>query len=85
MVERIVLIRAVNVGGAKLPMAQLRSIAEGLGATTVSTYIDSEVHLRYAVGAGTPQLTAAALARSLGVPGTARNLDTVKALLERAG
>ena len=38
---RIHLIRAVNVGGAKLPMAELREIAGGLGATEVSTYIAS--------------------------------------------
>ncbi|NLG45654.1 DUF1697 domain-containing protein [Gordonia sp. (in: high G+C Gram-positive bacteria)] len=37
----VVLLRAVNVGGAKLPMARLREIAEGLGATDVSTYIAS--------------------------------------------
>lgn len=39
--SRIVLIRAINVGGAKLPMATLREIAAGLGATDVSTYIAS--------------------------------------------
>lgn len=41
MSSRIGLIRAVNVGGAKLPMAQLREIATELGATEVSTYIAS--------------------------------------------
>jgi uncharacterized protein (DUF1697 family) len=39
--RRVVLIRAVNVGPARLPMAQLRSIATELGATDVSTYIAS--------------------------------------------
>ncbi|MCF8608831.1 DUF1697 domain-containing protein [Gordonia sp. HY285] len=39
--SRIVLVRAVNVGGAKLPMAALREIAARLGATDVSTYIAS--------------------------------------------
>ncbi|MFM9378892.1 DUF1697 domain-containing protein [Gordonia sp. VNK21] len=38
---RIHLLRAVNVGGAKLPMARLRELAAGLGATEVSTYIAS--------------------------------------------
>lgn len=38
---RIHLLRAVNVGGAKLPMAELRDLASGLGATDVSTYIAS--------------------------------------------
>lgn len=41
MGRRIVLMRAVNVGGAKLPMAELRELASGLGATEVSTYIAS--------------------------------------------
>jgi uncharacterized protein (DUF1697 family) len=39
--KRVVFIRAVNVGGAKLPMAELREIATELGATDVSTYIAS--------------------------------------------
>lgn len=38
---RIHLLRAVNVGGAKLPMARLREIAADLGATDVQTYIAS--------------------------------------------
>jgi uncharacterized protein (DUF1697 family) len=38
---RVHLLRAVNVGGAKLPMAELREVAEELGATDVSTYIAS--------------------------------------------
>jgi uncharacterized protein (DUF1697 family) len=37
----IVLLRAVNVGGAKLPMAELRELATDLGATDVSTFIAS--------------------------------------------
>ena len=42
MSRRVVLIRAVNVGGtAKLPMEQFRALAESLGATEVSTYIAS--------------------------------------------
>ena len=39
--KRVVFIRAVNVGGAKLPMGELRALAEDLGATEVSTYIAS--------------------------------------------
>lgn len=39
--RRCMLLRAVNVGGAKLPMAELRAIAEELGATDSSTYIAS--------------------------------------------
>ena len=41
MTTCVVLLRAVNVGGAKLPMAELRGLATGLGATDVSTFIAS--------------------------------------------
>ncbi|MFT3969287.1 MAG: DUF1697 domain-containing protein [Micropruina sp.] len=42
MSRRILLIRAVNVGGTgTLPMAQWRGLAESLGARDVSTYIAS--------------------------------------------
>jgi uncharacterized protein (DUF1697 family) len=37
----IALLRAVNVGGRKLPMADLRRLAERLGLTEVQTYIQS--------------------------------------------
>lgn len=39
--RRVMLVRAVNVGGCKLPMAEFRDIAADLGATDVSTYIAS--------------------------------------------
>jgi uncharacterized protein (DUF1697 family) len=39
--RRVILIRAVNVGGAKLPMADLKEIAADLGATDPTTYIAS--------------------------------------------
>ncbi|WP_439030682.1 DUF1697 domain-containing protein [Gordonia terrae] len=171
MTRRIILIRAVNVGGAKLPMSELRSIAAELGATEVSTYIASgnlicappgdsdefdrsleaaleerygwfrevisrtpeqvrgalaahpfevvddkysyvyfltgapapdkaaafaerdfdgdvcqvvgtDLHIRYADGAGRSKLTAPVIARGLGVQGTGRNLRTVRTLLD---
>ncbi|CAN5686112.1 DUF1697 domain-containing protein [soil metagenome] len=41
MAKRVAFIRAVNVGGAKLPMAELRELATALGASEVSTYIAS--------------------------------------------
>lgn len=41
MTKRIILLRAVNVGPAQLPMAELREILADLGATEVSTYIQS--------------------------------------------
>lgn len=173
MSTRIVLLRAVNVGGAQLPMADLRAIAAELGATDVSTYIASgnliadvpgdpeafdralekaveerfgffrevisrspaevvaaleahpfevvepkfsyvtflagepsaeaiakagtyethddrwqvigtEMHIRYANGAGRPEMKSDAIGRALGVPGTARNLNTVRKLIELA-
>ena len=37
----IALLRAVNVGGCKLPMAGLRTLCEGLGWRDVATYIQS--------------------------------------------
>lgn len=168
MSVRVVLLRAVNVGGTQLPMAELREIAAELGATSVSTYIASgnliadipgpdfdrqleaaierrygwfrdvmsrtpaqlraaldahpfevvepkfsyisflaaepsaeaiakaetyetgddqwqvigtEMHIRYANGAGRPQMKADSIGRALTVPGTARNLNTVRKLL----
>ena len=42
MGQRIVFLRAINVGGSgKVPMAELREIAAHLGATDISTYIAS--------------------------------------------
>lgn len=37
----IALLRAVNVGGRKLPMAELRELCAGLGWSDVATYIQS--------------------------------------------
>lgn len=41
MTRFVALLRAVNVGGRKLPMTDLRAIAEGLGWQKVRTYIQS--------------------------------------------
>jgi uncharacterized protein (DUF1697 family) len=41
MDRQVVLLRAVNVGGRKLPMASLRSGLEAAGCTDVVTYIQS--------------------------------------------
>ncbi len=170
---RILFIRAVNVGGAKLPMAEFRELLEQLGARDVRTYIASgnavfelegdsdeferaveaavqdrygyfrevmtrtprelqaaldahpfdvadearsyvsmlsaepgadalaaasavrtgddqwrvvgrELHLRYASGAGLATLSQEALAKRLGVAATARNLRTIRKLLDLA-
>ncbi len=37
----VALLRAVNVGGCKLPMAELREVCAGLGWENVATYIQS--------------------------------------------
>jgi len=37
----VALLRAVNVGGCKLPMAELREVCAGLGWKNVATYIQS--------------------------------------------
>ncbi|HEY5168870.1 MAG TPA: DUF1697 domain-containing protein [Thermoleophilia bacterium] len=37
----VALLRAVNVGGTKVPMADLRALLEGLGLTNVRTYLQS--------------------------------------------
>ena len=39
--SNVALLRAVNVGGTKLPMTDLRSLLEGLGLTNVRTYLQS--------------------------------------------
>ncbi|GAA3519657.1 DUF1697 domain-containing protein [Aeromicrobium panaciterrae] len=173
MAKRIILLRAVNVGPAQLPMARLREIAAELGATDVSTYIASgnliadvpgapdtfdraleqaiekefgffresisrtptqlkaaldahpftvdepkysyvsflldaptaeaiakaetyetgkdewaiigtEMHIKYANGAGRPEMKTDSIIRALKVAGTARNLNTVKKLIDLA-
>ena len=37
----VALLRAVNVGGVKVAMAELRGLLEGLGLTAVQTYVQS--------------------------------------------
>jgi uncharacterized protein (DUF1697 family) len=41
MGRMVALLRAVNVGGRKLPMAELRALCAGLGWSDVATYIQS--------------------------------------------
>ena len=178
MNSRIIFLRAVNVGGASLPMAELRTLLTDLGATDVQTYIQSgnavcvppgdpddfdralekaiemkygffresisrapeevkaaldaypfdaeetkgkpkrsyisfmvepptkaaiekaqayetgddswqvigrDLHIFYAHGAGNPSMKAASIGKALEVPATARNLKTVRKLLDLAG
>lgn len=173
MTTRILLVRAVNVSGAKLPMAEFRELLTELGAENVRTYIqsgnavvelpgktdefdraveqamqerysyfrevisrspdelsaalaahpfeviepkysyvtfltaapdaaavakareiptgddvweviDSDLHIRFANGAGRPELNLPNVLKRLGVQGTARNLNTVRKLIEMA-
>ncbi len=42
------------------------------------------MHIRYANGAGRPDMKVDSIGRALKVPGTARNLNTVKKLIELA-
>jgi uncharacterized protein (DUF1697 family) len=58
----VALLRAVNVGGTKLPMADLRALLEGLGLTDVRTYLQSGNAVFDADDAGTPQELANAIA-----------------------
>lgn len=79
----VALLRAVNVGGTKLPMAELRALLEGLGLSDVRTYLQSGNAVFDAPGsAGSPQAIATAIevriARDIGprvgvivVPGAA--------------
>lgn len=46
----VALLRAVNVGGCKLPMAELREVCAGLGWQNVATYIQSGNVVFEAVG-----------------------------------
>ena len=41
MAKLVALLRAVNVGGRKLPMAELSALCEGLGWSEIRTYIQS--------------------------------------------
>ena len=60
----VALLRAVNVGGTKLPMADLRALLEGLGLTNVRTYLQSG---NAVFDAGDGEEPAAALATAIEV------------------
>ena len=64
MKRAVLLLRAVNVGGTKVPMADLRSLLEGLGLRDVRTYLQSgnavfDVDETAAAAATTQELAAA--------------------------
>jgi uncharacterized protein (DUF1697 family) len=60
----VALLRAVNVGGTKLPMADLRALLEGLGLTDVRTYLQSG---NAVFGAGDDAGTATDLANAIAI------------------
>jgi uncharacterized protein (DUF1697 family) len=57
MIAYVALLRAVNVGGRKLAMAELKTIAEDLGLAQVRTYIASG-NLLFASGKGAASVKA---------------------------
>ena len=63
MGRKVALLRAVNVGGRKLPMAALRALCEDLGWDEVATYIQSGNIVFEA--AGKPETLAAALEKAI--------------------
>ena len=60
-------------------IAKARTFATG---DDVWEVIGREMHIRYIGGAGRPQMKDASIGRALAVPGTARNINTVRKLLE---
>lgn len=63
MGRMVALLRAVNVGGRKLPMADLRTLCAGLGWRDIATYIQSG-NIVFAATA-TPAAIEAALERAI--------------------
>ncbi len=82
----ILLLRAVNVGGRKLPMADLRRLCEEAGATGVRTYIQSgNVVLRSSLdeAAVTADLSERIEAHAgFAVPVVARSLDELATVVD---
>ena len=64
------------------PDDRLKAFSDKTFGDDVCQVIGSDLHIRYAEGAGTSKLTAPVIARGLGVQGTGRNLRTVRKLIE---
>ena len=83
----IALLRAVNVGGRTVRSAQLREVAESLGHTRVTTYVNSGNIVLVPAGpaSGVGLGLADALATELGfdVPVITRSLSQWNAIVER--
>ena len=58
MARKVALLRGVNVGGRKLPMAELRELCAGIGWRQVATYIQSGNVVFAAAGAAAALETA---------------------------
>jgi uncharacterized protein (DUF1697 family) len=63
----VALLRAVNVGGRKLPMADLRELVESLGFSDVRTYIQSGNVVFSSSRAPTPTVLEAAIEQRFGL------------------
>jgi uncharacterized protein (DUF1697 family) len=83
----IALLRAVNVGGRTVRSAQLRQVAESLGHTDVTTYVNSGnivlVPSGTASGVGSGLSSALATELSFDVPVLTRTLAQWDALVDR--
>ena len=67
MPTTVALLRAVNVGGRKLPMADLRELVESLGFSDVRTYIQSGNVVFTSVRAPKPNVIEAAIEERFGL------------------
>lgn len=64
------------------PEDRLKAFSDKDFGNDLCEVVGSDLHIRYAEGAGTSKLTAPVIARGLGVQGTGRNLRTVRKLIE---
>ena len=76
----VALLRAVNVGGRKLPMAELRADVAALGFTDVETYIQSG-NVVFAAKKTSPSRLAADLEAAIGVPVIVRTAAEMAAVV----
>jgi uncharacterized protein (DUF1697 family) len=85
MPRYVALLRSVNVGGRSLSMATLRDVAESLGHTEVSTYIQSGNLLFTAKRAVPPKQLESAISKELGmdVPVVLRTAAELARVIER--
>ena len=83
MTPRILLLRGVNVGGVKLPMAEFRAMLTGLGLEGVATFIQSGNAVFRAKGDPLPAIAEALKARfGLTVTLFAYDIPAYRAILD---